>query len=191
MRKNQRTSALIFVICTSTKSYQSLTSFIHVITETMTECIYFEIRSNHQNNLIHINVIIKSTIYDHPRPKWVMLMLRWYAGITGALLTCVNAVALRQISMHGLILSLGSSHWLLILIHINECMNDCLNSQLGKNYYIDYILTLTGSSLLAGTSSLFKYGSRSPAKKSPTNLSKLSILWMENITQNINYVTYM
>ncbi len=31
MWKNQRTSALIFAICTSTKSYQSLTSFIHVI----------------------------------------------------------------------------------------------------------------------------------------------------------------
>ena len=30
MWKNQRTSALIFVICTSIKSYQSLTSFMHV-----------------------------------------------------------------------------------------------------------------------------------------------------------------
>ncbi len=31
MWKNQRKSALIFDICTSTKSYQSLTSFIHVM----------------------------------------------------------------------------------------------------------------------------------------------------------------
>ncbi len=44
-------------------------------------------------------------------------------GITRVLLTRINAVALRQISMHGLILSLDSSHWLLILIYINECMN--------------------------------------------------------------------
>ncbi len=54
--KKQRTSALIFVICTSTKSYQSLTSFIHIIIETIMECIYFEIRSNDQNNLIHIKL---------------------------------------------------------------------------------------------------------------------------------------
>ncbi len=45
-------------------------------------------------------------------------------GITRVLLTPINAVALRQISMHGLIRSLDSSHWLLILIHINECMNE-------------------------------------------------------------------
>ncbi len=50
--KNQRTSALIFVICTSTKSYQSLTSFIHVIKEIIMECIYLEIGLNYQNDLI-------------------------------------------------------------------------------------------------------------------------------------------
>ncbi len=40
-----------------------------------------------------------------------------------ALLMRFNAVALRQISIYGLIRSLDSFHWLLILIHINECMN--------------------------------------------------------------------
>ncbi len=51
-------------------------------------------------------------------------LIRARYAVLRARFTRINAVALRQISMHGLILSLDSSHWLLILIHINECMND-------------------------------------------------------------------
>ena len=101
------TNALIFVICTSTKSYQSLTSFIQFIIKTIMECIYFEIRSNYQNNFIHINCINYQIKYVYPWPKWIVLMLCWYVralhSITRMLLTRINAAALyRQISMHGL-----------------------------------------------------------------------------------------
>ena len=40
--KNQKTSTLIFAICTSTKSYQSLTSFIHVTHINITSYIIFK-----------------------------------------------------------------------------------------------------------------------------------------------------
>ncbi len=80
-----------FLSCTLTKSYQSLTSFIHIIKETIMECLYFEILLNYQNPVQ----------YDHPRPKWIMLINA--ALICACYVTLHNgAVVHCQISINGL-----------------------------------------------------------------------------------------
>ena len=124
MWKYQRASALMFIICTSTKSNQSLTSFIHVhiITETIMECIYFKIRLNYQNNPILSDIQLSNP----PWPKWIMLTLHWFARVMSYFVTQWRSHALSDINERfwtGLFQFISSCHWLLSLIHINECMN--------------------------------------------------------------------
>ena len=78
MWKNERTNALIFVIYMSAESYQSVTSFMHVIKELLCN-IYFEIRSNYQNNIIlseiQFSIIIKMDQANAAliRPRYALL----------------------------------------------------------------------------------------------------------------------
>ena len=134
--KNEQTSALIFVICTSTKSYQLLTSFIYVIKETIMEHTYFKIRFNYQYNLIETDFVRNSVqyMYDHPRPKWIMR----YKLLRDAIAQpCIERY--EQMVCTGLFWFLNSCHWLLMLIHVNESRNiNWLNTRLLWECFVMY-----------------------------------------------------
>ncbi len=51
------------------------------------------------------------------------LILARYTVFTRELLTRINAVALRQISMHGLYFYVGSSDWFNFVMNIKYCIN--------------------------------------------------------------------
>ncbi len=128
----QRTSALNFVICTSTNHISH--NLIHTRHQRNSNGMYL---------IWNISKFIRSPVqFDHPRPKWIMLTLHWYARVT---CYCYNMTqwcshALSDINEWfgtGLFRFLNSCHWLLLLKHIYERMN--------WNHYTIFILRWTMS----------------------------------------------
>ncbi len=116
--RRSKDKCIDFCYCTSTKSNQSLTSFIHHVIKDTSKIQYFNPRLNNQDDPLLSEMQFSMPTRDH-NGSCQRCVTRCYA-------TQWRNRALADINEWfgtGLFRFPDNCHWLLLLIHINECVN--------------------------------------------------------------------